>query len=394
NKNIAVIGAGPAGLSSAYDLVQNGYGVTVFEKQSSAGGMIASVIPDFRMDKVGMKNEIAVLNDMGVKFKFNTSLGKDIALEDLSKKFDSVILAVGMWQVPPLEIVENNISLSDRFDAISFLQQYNLKKLKLKPAANVLVIGGGNSAMDAARAAKQFDKKNNVIISCIETEDKMPAFKEEVKHALADGIQLNANSFVDAIAKENGRYEILLRSFDKKEVLEKIEVDYVITAIGQKGDPSVLNENIETDSSSRIKLVSGYTNVFAAGDILAGNHISLIGAIGSGKRAAVQVRKLLEDYKFEYEGETALNKLTSATGSELSRSETDNLNPEDIFNYDLYQPCAKCDHCIENFGCPAMVKVDGKIVIDDARCNRCGLCIDVCPNGAVEMIEEVIDLRK
>ena len=389
-----MIGAGPAGLSSAYDLVQNGYGVTVFEKQSSAGGMIASVIPDFRMDKVGMKNEIAVLNDMGVKFKFNTSLGKDIALEDLSKKFDSVILAVGMWQVPPLEIVENNISLSDRFDDISFLQQYNLKKLKLKPAANVLVIGGGNSAMDAARAAKQFDKKNNVIISCIETEDKMPAFKEEVKHALADGIQLNANSFVDAIAKENGRYEILLRSFDKKEVLEKIEVDYVITAIGQKGDPSVLNENIETDSSSRIKLVSGYTNVFAAGDILAGNHISLIGAIGSGKRAAVQVRKLLEDYKFEYEGETALNKLTSATGSELSRSETDNLNPEDIFNYDLYQPCAKCDHCIENFGCPAMVKVDGKIVIDDARCNRCGLCIDVCPNGAVEMIEEVIDLRK
>src|SRR3974377_2074279 len=140
-----------------------------------------------------------------------------------------------------------------------------MKNIKLKPAANVLVIGGGNSAMDAARAAKQFDKKNNVIISCIETEDKMPAFKEEVKHALADGIQLNANSFVDAIAKENGRYEILLRSFDKKEVLKKIEVDYVITAIGQKGDPSVLNENIETDSSSRIKLVSGYTNVFAAG---------------------------------------------------------------------------------------------------------------------------------
>ena len=158
----------------------------------------------------------------------------------------------------------------------------------------------------------------------------------------------------------------------------------------------MLNEKFERDINNRIKSVAQYQNVFVAGDIEAGNHISLIGAIASGKKAANSVRKLLENYSFEYEGKYALEKLRQPYIK--NKNEEHHANSfftaiSGVENFDLHQPCAKCNHCIDNFGCPAMVKINGKVTIDDKRCTRCGLCIDVCPNGAVEWVEEIVPLN-
>ena len=238
NKTGAVIGAGPAGLSAAYDLIQSGYEVTVYEREEKAGGMIRFIIPNFRVDKNGMEREISVLEKMGVKFIFNQTLGKEITVENLSKDFDAVVLAVGMWNSQSLEIIVKNISKGKRFDAISFLKMYNQKVLPFgeeKGGATILVIGGGNSAMDAARSAKKLNPKNNVIVSCIEKLENMPAFVEEIVDAIKENIRIIDNSLITSVKEENGEISINLSSFNEKTFIENIHPDFIITAIGQKG---------------------------------------------------------------------------------------------------------------------------------------------------------------
>lgn len=391
NKKVAVIGAGPAGLSAAYDLIQQGYDVTVFEKENRAGGMLRFIIPGFRMDKPGMEKEIEALNEMGVRFRFNAVLGNDYTIDELSKKFDAVILAIGMWDSPSLDLIEKNVPAERRFDAIGFLRQFNLGELNLISPSTILVIGGGNSAMDAARAAKKLNPENEVIVSCVEKRHSMPAFKEEISNAVSEGVRIIDNSFIKEIEQKNNRFSFFLKIPGKEKSFEILAADYVISAIGQQGDKKAVDGKIKFDKNSRIKTVDQYPNVVPAGDIHAENHISLIGAIGSGKKAAVNVRKLLENYPYDYEGESALAKL-SETAAGMHDFKVKQPEPWDreltsLERFNLYQPCAKCDHCIENFGCPAMVKINGKVTIDNKRCTGCGLCIDVCPNGAVEWVE-------
>jgi indolepyruvate ferredoxin oxidoreductase alpha subunit len=125
----------------------------------------------------------------------------------------------------------------------------------------------------------------------------------------------------------------------------------------------------------------------------------VIGAIASGKKAAVGVRQLLEGYGLPYEGQRALDVLNSP---EMTKRRPPPWNSE-IFSeariidemprFEIFQPCAKCDHCIENFGCPALIKVKGKVTVDDYLCTRCGMCIDVCPNKAIHWADGVANER-
>ena len=413
NKSVAIIGAGPAGLSAAYDLAQAGYSIEIFEKENKAGGMVTFAIPDFRMDKTGFDFEAMQLKEIGVKFHFNKSLGKDFTLEKLSDEFDSVILAIGMGKSKTLDVIEKNIPFEKRLDALSFLKAFNTKALPFRDdieSVVILIIGGGNSAIDAARSAKKLNPHNKVIVSCVESAETMPAFAEEVNHAIAEDIEFIHDSFVtECSVSSSKKIEINLHSFVKKEFLKKLECNYIITAIGQQSEQPVFEKigKEKIDMQGRIKNdkgFSGYKNIFVAGDISSGNNMSVIGAIASGKKAAVGVRKLLENYQYDYEGEKALEKLNN-TPLQLSPpnesfrtkwgetrvnvlSEGQNLGRA-LERFNLYQSCMKCNHCIDNFGCPAMVKVNGKIKIDYSRCTLCGLCIDVCPNNAIrwEIVE-------
>lgn len=391
HKKVAIIGAGPAGLSAAYDLIQQGYSTTIFEKENNAGGMIAYAIPSFRMDKDGFYFEAGQLAIMGVNFKFNTPIGKDITLKKLTDEFDAVIIATGMQKAKKLDLIENKIPQNKRADAISFLKSFNENKNIIPPPSVIVVIGGGNSAIDAARSARKLDPLNKVIITCIEGENNMPAFAEEVLHAKEEGIEIINNSYVTTVSVNDiGKVILTLNQYENSNnFIKDIVCDFVITAIGQSGDTESLSDNkITLDENGRIihsNSTTGFENVFVAGDIGAGNNMSLIGAIASGKKSVIEVRKLLENYEYEYEGEEALQRLNTNPSPThiLRKTPLKNGIEYELEEFNLYQSCRKCNHCIDNFGCPAMVKVDGKVQIDMSRCTLCGLCIDVCPNNAI-----------
>ena len=189
--------------------------------------------------------------------------------------------------------------------------------------------------------------------------------------------------------------EVTLKAFKEGAGLGKLQCDYIVTAAGQRGKlPAFGSISLTTDSQSRIVADVGtgktsYSNVFAAGDILSGNHASLIGAIASGKKAAVGVRQLLEGYPHGYEGQKALDILNAHPRMGMKSVPSDHDEFDEAYievklqDFYLFQACGKCDHCIENFGCPALIKVGGKVVVDDKQCTRCGLCIAVCLNDAI-----------
>ena len=387
NKSVAIVGAGPAGLSAAYDLLQAGYDVSIYEKESKAGGMVTYAIPYFRMDKKGFAYEAMQLKDMGATFHFNTSLGKEITLEKLSSQYHAVVLAIGLNKSKILDIIEKTVPSEKRTDALSFLKSFNLKENKLKGDSTILIIGGGNSAIDAARSAKKLNSKNNIILSCIETKETMPAFAEEIKDTEEEGIKIIADSYVDSLSVD-GKINIRLHSFGNKKHLLDLSCDFIIAAIGQTTETSLLS-SLSLDENIRVKSknsFTGYKNILVAGDISAGNSMSVIGAIASGKKAAVGVRHLLEEYRFEYEGSKAMERLNENPSADIAHSIsiTDKNVREVVEQFNLFQSCYKCNHCIDNFGCPALVKVNGKIQVDYARCTLCGLCIDVCPNNAIK----------
>jgi len=396
NMQVAIIGGGPAGLSSAYDLIQAGYDVTVYEKAAKAGGLLTHVIPDFRFNKEKYDQEIELLEKLGVNFQYNMSLGESIHLPELATEFDAVIVAAGLGQAATLPIIESSFAQSRKFTSTEFLHLFNSDQIEIEAGATVLVIGGGNSAMDAGRSARKLSPRGQTVISCLEEKTCMPAFQEEIQHAQDAGITILDDSCVDRVSHlDNGQYQVHLNHFGSGENLTSINVDYVITAIGQVAQDS-LGRIMDNTSSLGTSGLPG--NIFVAGDLLANNHQSLIGAIGSGKKAAIAVRKVLENYAYDYEGQTALDNLTAErteqrTFSTLLESADINFDPELIHEkitpFNLYQTCERCNHCIDNFGCPSLHKLDGQVVINQQSCIRCGLCIDVCPNNAIHWTTEL-----
>ncbi len=394
---VAIVGAGPAGLSSAYDLIQAGYAVTVFERDASAGGLLKHVIPKFRLDKTRCDEEIKLLEQLGVNFQFNQALGESIELPQLSTDFDAVIVAMGLSQADTLAVIEDNFPADRKFDSADFLRSFNADEVKIEAGATVLIIGGGNSAMDAARSAQKLNPDGRTVISCLEERAAMPAFQEEVAHALDAGIAILDDSCVDRVAAMgNGQRQVHLNRYSDGECLDSMAVDYVITAIGQRAETLQPEKWIQANQDKpgwTVDRAAGMpANIFVAGDLDAGNHQSLIGAIGSGKKAAIAVRNELENYPYDYEGQAALDQLLSHTHTQRSFSSLfssagikvdTRLIQDRIKPFNLYQSCELCNHCIDNFGCPSLHKLDGRVVINQETCIRCGLCIEVCPNDAI-----------
>jgi indolepyruvate ferredoxin oxidoreductase alpha subunit len=250
NKKIAVIGAGPAGLSAAYDLIRAGYAVTVLEKEREAGGLVKFAIPAFRVGNKECDTEIGLLEDLGVEFRYNVALGRDFTLDDVANDHDAVVVAIGMGESARLGIIEDNVPASMRYDAVAFLRDYNENALSVPSLARVLVIGGGNSAVDAARAAKRYDTGCDVTISCVEPRDDMPAFEEEIESAVREGIHIIDGSDVEeCIADSTGEIQVTLRPSNGPKKKWEVHCDYVITAIGQRGDGTVVGSaGFETES--------------------------------------------------------------------------------------------------------------------------------------------------
>ena len=303
-KSVAIIGAGPAGLSAAYYLRKAGYQVTVYDKMPEAGGMLTYGIPAYRLPKEVVRRQVKAFEAMGIKFKLNVTIGKKgHTLKDIRKKFNRVFLASGAWGNRSLDIEKSELLTS----GIDFLVSIGLGQ---KPVLGkkVLVIGGGNVAVDVAISARKLGA-SEVTMVCLESRDTMPAFEEEIAEALHEGITLKPSWGPNRIIERNGflaGMEVVRCTsvFDDKgqfnpgfdpSVKETIDADQIILAIGQSTDLGYISDQVETgrgliliDEKSSATNLSG---VYAGGDITSGP-ASVIHAVAAGRKSAQAIANI------------------------------------------------------------------------------------------------------
>lgn len=321
----AVVGAGPAGLSCAGDLVKLGYDVTVFEAFHTPGGVLMYGIPEFRLPKEIVRREIETLKEMGVKIELNSVVGRILSVDELFEQgFKAVFISTGAGLPSFLGIPGEN--LNGVYSANEFLTRINLMKAyrfpeydtPIKLGENVAVIGGGNVAMDAARSAKRLGAKN-VFIVYRRSEEEMPARKEEVIHAKEEGIDFRIlTNPIEILGNENGKANGLkcvkmeLGSPDESGRRAPIEidnseyiipVDEVIVAIGQKPNKLIKDTTPGLDTKKWGGIVvdeaTGFTSregVFAGGDAVTGA-ATVILAMGAGKTAAKAMDEYIKSLK-------------------------------------------------------------------------------------------------
>jgi len=309
-ERIAVIGSGPAGLTAAYILVKMGYAVTVFESLPETGGMSRVGIPRYRLPKNMLDFEIRLLKEMGVEIETNTTIGKDLTIEDLFRGgFKAVFLATGAHKSRELRIEGEN--LEGVIHALDLLKRFNLDK-KVKLGDKAVVIGGGNVAIDTARTALRLGAKE-VTILYRRSRAEMPASPREVKEAEEEGVKIQFLVAPSRILGEDGKVAALecirmeLGEFDesgrRRPVPIKgsefiIRLDTLIPAIGEVPDVSTLSKKIEIAHGNTIKvnpltLETSLPGVFSGGDAVSGP-ATVIEAIGAGVRGAFSINRYLK----------------------------------------------------------------------------------------------------
>jgi len=409
-KKIAVIGAGPAGLSCAYYLAIDGYKVTVFEKQKVLGGMLTLGIPSYRLEKDVINAEIDILKELGVEFTTGINVGRDVSLNELrSRGFKAFYMAIGAQ-------AGRNIGIEGEdcdgvVTGVDFLRKVNLGE-EVKLEGRVVVIGGGNVAIDVARTASKVGAAQ-VDMYCLEDRAAMPALEEEVEEALAEDIIINNSWGPKRIVTEDGRivgveFRKCLSvldadgrfnpSYDDSET-KIVEADNVLVSVGQAIDwGRLLDEGrIELNPNKTIKadtltFQTGEPDVFAGGDVLTGPRFA-IDAIAAGKEGAISIHRwvqngqsltigrLKRDYrsfdkeKLEFEGwdhlprqrtEHVDGKESKATFSDLRGTFTEE------------QVKKETERCL---GC-------GATVVDEFMCLGCGSCTTKCRFDAISLVRK------
>ena len=291
DKKIAVIGAGPAGLSCAYYLAADNYKVTVFEKNDQPGGMLRYGIPSFRLEKPILDAEIDVLKELGVIFRCGVEVGKDVTIQQLREQgYDAFYLAVGAQKSASLGIPGEE--LQGVWGGIDFLREVNAGA---KPAVGkkVVVVGGGNVAMDVARTAVRFGA--NVTVAYRRKESDMPADPAEVAEAKEEGIQFLFEHKPVEIEGKNGKVTALVCEGDKK-----IKCDTIIAAIGQQIDLGRLDlGELKIGEKGRVQ-ADGFTyqtaqkDIFVGGDAFTGPKFA-IDAIAQGKQGAISIHRYVHE---------------------------------------------------------------------------------------------------
>ncbi len=312
NEKVAIIGAGPAGLTAAYYLAIEGYRVTVFERLPVAGGMMAVGIPEYRLPRNILQAEIDVIKKLGVEIKLNVEIGKDITFEDLRKDYKAVFISVGCHQAMKLGIPGED-DFEGVVDCITFLRDINLGT----PPANkgrLVVLGGGNAAIDSARVAKRLGY-DDVAILYRRTREEMPASPWEIEEAIEEGIDLEFLTAPQRIVGSNGNVTDLEcirmtmgepdESGRRKPIPVEgsdftVKVDVIVVAIGQRSELSFLGNGHEIDISRKNTIeadpVTAATNipgVFAGGDVASGPRI-VVEAVAFGKQAAISIDRYLK----------------------------------------------------------------------------------------------------
>jgi NADPH-dependent glutamate synthase beta subunit-like oxidoreductase len=314
---VAIVGAGPAGLTAAYYLAIEGYRVTIFEKLPVAGGMMAVGIPEYRLPRDILQGEIDVIRNLGVEIKLNFEIGKDLSFEDMRKDYKAVFISVGCHQAMKLGIPGED-ELDGVVDCMTFLREINLGN---PPAYNgrLVVLGGGNAAIDSARVAKRLGY-DDVAILYRRTREEMPASPWEIEEAIEEGIDLEFLTAPMKVVGSNGSVSglecIRMEMGEPDESGRRkpmpiegseftVKADVIVAAIGQRSDLCFLGNGHGIDVSGRNTIeadpVTAATNIpgiFAGGDVASGPRI-VVEAVAFGKQAAISIDRYLkgEDIK-------------------------------------------------------------------------------------------------
>ena len=393
-KKVGVIGAGPAGISAAFFLARAGVEVHVYDKDAVAGGVVANVIPGFRIPAEEIQKDVNLAKQYGAQFH----LGQEVNDIDAFRKennFDAVILAIGAHKEAPLVLEKG-----EAYNALHFLADFKAQDGKLNLGKNVVVVGAGNTAMDVARAAKRNAGVENVYLVYRRTKRYMPADQEELEEAIEEGVIFK--ELLAPFTHENGKllcHRMVLSDVDAsgrrsvKESDEVLEVpcDTVIASIGEKVDGAFYEKNGITVNEKGLPVLKKETNetsvsgVYAAGDGAFGASV-IVKAIANAKLACEAI--LNKTIGTDRPSETTDEKIYGKKGN-LAEPEK-GLNPD--------KRCLACDHICENCCdvCPNRanfaIKVPGvemhQIIHVDYMCNECGNCETFCPYNSAPYKEK------
>lgn len=410
-ERIAVIGAGPAGMSAAYYLRCKGYPVTVFEKESRAGGMLLYGIPSFRLEKDVIAAEISVLEAMGVEFKFGVEVGTDITIQKLRdegyKAFYVAIGAQGGRKAGiPGEDAEGVMS------GIDFLRQVNRDEESVKLTGKTVVIGGGNVASDVARTALRAGS-SEVFMYCLEKREEMPAAEDEIEEALEENIKLENGWGPKEILTENGRVTgIVLKKcisvydgsgrfapvYDENDTVI-VPCSSVLLSIGQsvvwggllEGTKVELNSN-KTAKADPVTYQTAEPDIFVGGDVYTGPKFA-IDAIAAGKEGCVSI------HRFVHKGHSLTLARDLRRFTELDKN---NLDIEEYDNAKRQRPGKKAGNAASTFRdlretfTEEQVKKEaarclgcGATVVDPNKCIGCGLCTTKCEFDAIHLSRDL-----
>ena len=444
-KRIAVIGAGPGGMTAAYYLALKGYGVTVFEALPVAGGMMMLGIPRYRLPREVIDREVAMLEDLGVEFRFNTRYGKDVTLEALKEGgFDAVFLAIGAHQSFKLNI-PGETDFPQVIESIDLLRRVALGDRRI-PGKHAVIVGGGNVAIDAARTCLRLGCEE-VTLAYRRTRAEMPADVEEVEQAEDEGIHMSFLTIPKAVVGRGGRLtglECIRAQLIKKDDSERlfpvpvegsdfvIDADTVISAIGQRIDLECLSDlkglkwtRRQTIQANTVSMETSIPGVFAGGDAVTGP-ATVVEAIGAGKRAAEAIDRYLSGIpqpkmppvpvrraRVEWMEVPASTKMAlrrpempllnlerrRTTFQQVELGYSENVVREEARRCLRCDICLRCGKCVEV--CRDMMGINalefGFLDFDHPRptdfrvtaerCILCGACAANCPNQAIRVVD-------
>ncbi|MGV8983799.1 FAD-dependent oxidoreductase [Clostridium sp.] len=405
---IAVIGAGPAGLSCAYFLAVDGYQVTVFEKQKALGGMLTLGIPSFRLGKEVVNSEIDILKELGVEFKDGVDVGTDVTLSKLRKSgYKAFYVAIGAQAGRSLGIEGEDVVGS--MTGVDFLRKVSLGE-NLKMEGPVIVIGGGNVAIDVARTAERIGA-SKVDMYCLESRQEMPALEEEIEEAFSEDIEINNSWGPKRIVHENGHvigveFKKCISVFDENRRFSPkfnendtkiVKANNVLISVGQGIDWGglLVDSKIELNSNKTVKadpitFQTGESDVFAGGDALTGPKFA-IDAIALGKQGAISIHRYVHG-----------DSLTLGREREYHALDKENLNMDgydrlprqralhvegskskETFNdlrvtFTQEQVKKETERCL---GC-------GATFADEFQCVGCGVCTTKCKFDAISLVRK------
>ena len=418
-KKILIVGAGPSGLSAAYQLVRMGHDVEIREAGPVAGGMIHFGIPAYRMPRDELQAEIQRIENIGVKITLNHRVD-DVLQEKEEGKFDAVFVAVGAHISKKIDIP--NRDAGRILDAVSFLSQANDGDPP-KLGRRVAIYGGGNTAMDAARTAKRLGATEAMIIYRRDR-SSMPAHDFEADEALEEGIKINWLRTIKEIDKSTFKVEVMELDENGRPQptgdYEELEADSLILAVGQDTDTAFLESvpGIEFQWDHTVvvnnQMMTGHEGIFAGGDMVPSDRSVTI-AVGHGKQAARHIDAWLGESMYQRGPRNEIighEKLqlwyrTVAPQVEQDRIPVDRRGQgfEEILQ-NLSEPeaqfearrCLSCGNCFECDGCygacpeNAIIKLGpgNRYKFDFDKCTGCAVCFEQCPCHAIEMTDEPV----